>query len=799
MFKNYLKVAWRNLSRQKTPGLINAVGLSLGLCSCILITIFLAHELSYDRWHKNSKRIFDLSISLMIANNNVQFPNTSYITAPLLKQSVPGIESFMRLYQPKTEVDIESPLSPGVVFGETGMTFADTNFFDFFSFRLLHGDKGSVLSRPFSVALSQTAAKKYFGIGDPRGKTLKIRVDSTFLLYQVTGVFEDVPSNSTIRFDILSSNSSLAHMTATSSMFQDQTIQPGDFKTYLLMRKAGDTGATRSEIRNLSTRNPDTPPLESRLTALPDVHLNSGKVDNSLAKYLRTIPFVAGLILLLALINYMSLATARATLRAKEIGVRKVIGAKRLHIVIQFYLESALYSVPAFLLAYGLCYFLVPWFFGRIGIEISTTFLSSPYVILSILALLVITVLVAGSYPSLVLSSFNAASTIKGNMSAQRGGAFVRKFFTVLQFTISVALITCGLVIGRQLYFIRHTDTGLDRESVVMVKVPKGFGNRYESFKHDITILSGIHGTATARYAMYRGYDMLLVKGAADKDNLSLPLLTVDNDFISLLGINWKYAPPPGTSLTAPGRLVLNETAAEKLGLNSGEPIGKRIDNSQSGYDLAGIVRDFNINSLEYKVKPLALAISADSTAHWGDNGCCLFAKIEPHVNISSVIGSMDKVYRRYDTEAPFSFVFLDDAFNEQYKAEDRLAWIITTFSRITLALAVLGLFGLAAFSMEQRKKEVGIRKVLGAGNTRIAVLLSAGFLRLVLISVIMAAPLAWVFMQRWLDNFAYKIPMNWWMFAAPGLLAMLVATLTIGYHTLRAAARNPVSSIRSE
>ena len=785
--------------RQKTPGLINAIGLCMGLCSCILITIFLAHELSYDRWHKNSRRIFDLSISLQLGNNNVQFPNTSYITAELLRQSVPGVASYMRLYHPRTEVDIEAPLSPGALFGETGMLFADSNLFNFFSFRLVRGDAGSVLSRPLSVALSRSAAKKYFGTEDPRGKALKIRVDSAFLLYQVTGVFEDAPSNSTIRFDIVSPNSSLSHLSSTASLLQDQTIQPGDFKTYLLLRKPGDTGAVRGGIKSLAAKNTDAPPLESQLTALADVHLNTGKVGSSLAKYLKIVPFVAGLILLLALINYMSLATARATLRAKEIGVRKVIGAKRSNLVIQFYLESALYSVPAFVLAYGLCYILVPWFFSRIGIEISAVFLASPYVIVSILLLLVVTVLVAGSYPSLVLSSFNAAATIKGSMSAQRGGAFVRKFFTVLQFTISVALITCGLVIGRQLYFIRHADTGLDRESVVMVKIPKGFGNRYEGFRHDIGVLSGIGGTATARYPMYKGYDILLVKGTSDRDNLSLPMLTVDEDFISLLGIGWKYAPPSGAGAGAPGRLVLNETATEKLGFNSGDPTGRRINTGQSGYDLAGVVRDFNISSLEYKVKPLALMISADSTAHWGDNGCCLFAKIKPHSNIPSVIGAMDKVYRGYDTKAPFSFVFLDDAFNEQYKAEDRLAWIITAFSRITLILAVLGLFGLAAFSMEQRKKEVGIRKVLGAGGARIAVLLSAGFLKLVLVSVIVAVPVAYFSMRHWLDNFAYKIALDWWMFAGPGLLAIVIAALTIAYHTLKAAMKSPVTSIRSE
>ncbi|RYE23264.1 MAG: ABC transporter permease, partial [Sphingobacteriaceae bacterium] len=502
MFKNYLKIAWRNLWRNKLYSFINITGLAVGLAVCMLIMLYVAHEHSYDQFHQDADRIFNIYEKQKMGSEDFQFEMMSYATAPIIKQNDEHVESFIRIRKNFKDVIVENAAQPAVKFSEKGFYFADANFFKFFSFKLIQGNAQTVLNNPFQVVISRDMAKKYFGDGNPIGQRLTITSDSTYQ-YQVSGVAENAPSNSSISFNFVASVASMQAMPGEKNFFESQTVQGGAFKTYFKLKNAGDTTHVLQSIKKLNAKNPDTDE-KFLFTKLTDSHL-SGFSDYSNLKYLKIFPVVALLILLLALVNYMSLSTARATLRAKEIGVRKVVGADRKRIAMQFYIESALFALIAFVLAYLLFNLIEPWFLGLLQLKVDNSFLYSPVVLTILALLLTVTILIAGSYPSIILSAYKPVTVLTGKQSKQSGGNMMRKVFTVLQFSISIALIICGIVIDRQLYFFRHMDTGINRENIVMVPVAKTMGKNYQAFKKDIQALAAVSQTSTAHYAMYKG------------------------------------------------------------------------------------------------------------------------------------------------------------------------------------------------------------------------------------------------------------------------------------------------------
>jgi putative ABC transport system permease protein len=788
MIFNYIKIAGRNLINQKLYSLINISGLAVGLAVCMMIMMYVAHEMSYDRFHKNADRIFTPVIQM------------SYAAAPLIKQNQPTVETCIRTlpYFGTDPVIVSDPSSPSKKFAEDKLLFADPGFFSFFSFKLLSGTAGDVLNKPFTVVLSRDMAKKYFGTIDAVGKTLVIKTDSAYT-YQVTGVAENAPSNSSITFNFVTScQSFLVMKDAPRYGVGPQQMTYGAFNSYFLLNHAVDTARVARGMDLMARKGKVFDKMKFSLTALPDTHLKGGSDDSSNIKYLKIFPLVAVLILLLALVNYMSLSTARATLRAKEVGVRKISGASRKTIAMQFYVESALFTTVSFVLGYLLCYAFKPWFLSVLQLKIDDSFLYSPLVLTLLIALFILTVFIAGSYPSLVLSAFKPVTTLKGKVSKSTGGVIVRKVFTTLQFAISVGLIICGIVIDRQLYFFRHADTGVDRENVVMIPISNSVGKSYPAIKRDIESVAGVSSVATARYGMYKGYDGFFIDGKTKGEGFLLPSLVADKDFINTLSLKWKFPPLTAAQLKSGKSVVINEEAIDKLHLNA-NPVGSYIQAGDHKIEVAGVVKDFNFSSMETAIQPLGLFIMADSSTYYAHFGCNLFAKIKPHTNLPTLLVTLQGIYKKYDQNTPFSYTFMDDAFNEQYKAEDRLASIFSVFTYITIILATLGLFGLAAFTIEQRTKEIGIRKVLGASLASINAMLSKDFLRLVLLSIIIASPIAWWAMHNWLQNFAYRITISWWMFAIAGFIAIVTAVVTVSYHALKAGIANPVNSLRSE
>lgn len=798
MLRNYLKIAWRNLERNKTYSFINISGLAIGLAVCMLIVLYVGHETSYDRFHKNAGRIVWIQDKIKAGNDYMTTPTISYASAPLAKQHIPFVENYVRLFKDYRQPVIQNPQSPALRFSETSLLFADSNFFQFFSFDLASGNKDNVLKQPFSMVISKRIAQKYFGNDNPVGKPLRYNSDYTFT---VTGVAEKAPSNSSIQFDFVVSLSSLLSIKELKSFAESQIVQGGAFTTYFLLKNASQGKQLGEDLVKLNkiANNDD----QESFTAVPfaNTHLDANYADNSNTKYLTIFPFVAAFVLLLALINYFSLATARAAIRSKEIGVRKVMGAGRRSIAMQFFVESGLYTAISFSLGYTLCVLFQPLFFHFLQIDIDNNFLHSAAMLLRFAILFIITVVTASTYPSLLLSAYKPVTVLYGKLSKKTGGISVRKFFTVFQFAISILLIICGIVIDRQMYFFRHADTGVNRNNVVMMPFSRALGKHYSAFKKEAASLSSVHQTAACHYPMYKGYDIFFTKAKNSTTDVSVAYMKIDENFISLLGLQWKIKPADSFYYRAKNAVVLNEAAVEKLNLGDNPLNGKLPLGNNTVYNTAGVLKDFNYQSLQGKIGALCLEFSKDNDtlSGWSESGGCFFAKLTPGTNVAQAIQQLKALYEKYDSAQPFEYYFMDEAYDAMFKAEDRLAKIFSVFTAFTLLIACLGLFGLSTFMALQRTKEVGIRKVLGASVSQITTLLSKDFLQLVLIAVVIASPLAWWAMNKWLESFAYRITFSWWIIVMAAVMAILIALFTISFQAIKAAVANPVKSLRSE
>jgi len=798
MLTNYLRIALRNIRRNKLYSLINISCLAVGIAVVMTIMLYVLHEHSYDRWQANAGRIFKVTSTLTFGGSSMNIDQLGYQAGPMAKKSDSRVEGYLRIFQPFHQPVLQLTAVPGSGFtAEAPVLFADDNFFHFFSFRLIRGNPDQVLSRPYTVVLSARAAKKYFGNSDPIGKVL---IYNQAYPLEVTGITADPPSNSTINYDLVASLSSISSMKDMAEQVKSTDIQMGDFLTWLLLKDPSAAGSVQQTLDHLSqqaTTDRDRKKDKYYLTALTALHLSNDFGDSN-TRYLKIFPLAACLVLLLALINYMSLSTARSAIRAKEVGVRKVLGAGRSSIAGQFYAESTVYALLAFVAGTGLFLLFRPVFLHQLGLTIDGSFLLTPLVLSFFGGLLILVILASGSYPSLVLSAFRPVAVLYGKMSRQKGSERVRKGFLVFQFTISMSLILCSVIIWKQLYLLRHTDTGVDRENVVMIPFSTNL-QHYPAFKQAIEALPGIRQAATSQYELYHGYNVSSTVPHGSDKAIMLPVMTVDSDYISVLGLQWRQRPVTPDMLYGRRHVILNETAVAALDL-TGDPLRQKIQVFGSDCEVVGVLKDFNYWSLHDKIGSLCLVLRQPSDSIWGiaGNGC-LFARIRPRVNLPTLIAGLKKTYTQYDPQTPFEYDFLDESFNSLYKADDRLAALFGLFTTISIIIACLGLFGLATFAAQQRVKEIGIRKVLGASVGSIGALLSRDFLRPVLLAVVIACPLSWWLMNKWLEDFAYRTSLSWWIFLAAGMGLLLVALVTVLFRTIRAAQANPTINLRSE
>lgn len=789
MLKNYIKIAWRNIQQNKLYSCLNIFGLALGLTVCMLILLYVAHEYSFDRFHKNHDRIFSVYSKGVFNGETINSLHMDYAFAPTVAKNDERIQSYLRVQESFGTTPVISNAETTNKFAEKKVWFADPNFFNFFSFHLLAGNPNTLLSGPFSVVLSEKMARKYFGSQNPVGKTLQFKLENSYPL-KVTGVMKNMPSNTDFDADFILS------ITSMKGMPEHELLWDGaNFKTFFLLNHASSSPLVQRGITQFFKQNgSDGLAILSPLAAEHFTFNNTAT-----AKYLTVFTIVALLILFLALVNYMSLATARATLRAKEIGVRKITGASRKTIATQFYIESALYAFLSFAFACLLYTLVQSYFFGFLQINISDDFLLSPLNMAILAALLLVTIFIAGSYPSIVLSAFKPATVLNRKINTLGSGTWVRRGFTILQFTIAVALMICGITIYQQLDYIRHTDTGVNREHVVMIPITKNFGSHYPAFKKEVQQMNGIEGAATARYSMYHAYDMFGSKNERTQETIFFKMLTVDQHFIPLMGIQWTTPPAADLSTFQTNKLIINETLRDKLGLSPNALGAKVAEQGDENIEVAGVVKDFNFQSLSNPIDGLGIFIGQDTLSFWTKFGCTLFAKVDANTNLPTLIKRLKSTYEIFDTENPFEYHFVDEAFEAMFKAEERLATIFGLFISLTITIAVMGLLGLATFSAQQRTKEIGIRKVLGSTVNSLVVLLSRDFIYLVSIAILIASPIAWLSMNKWLDGFAYRTEINWWVFLAVGVFALLITLITISFQTVRSASANPVDSLRNE
>ncbi len=807
MLKSYFAIAIRSLLRNKVYSVITIVGLSIGLAACILIMLYTEHEYSFDSFHLKKDRIFTLLDQEKLKNGEqeLNFSQVPASLAPLAKQYDPNIDGFVRVYKVgHPSAILQNVNNSSLKFSEDNFQFADSNFFDVFCFKLLFGNKTQALNNPFSLVISEDAAKKYFADENPIGKLLRFNNQYNFT---ITAVAAKVPSNSSIEFDFLASLSSLNFIRNAEQSVGQPVIEKTLLNTYFLLRDPRESGNLAKMLTDLNqAKGPDGKLLKdnlylSKISVYPisEMHLHPDLSNQSAIKYLKIFSLVAVIILLLAIINYMSLSTARATIRSKEIGVRKVMGADRKSIAVQFFIESGIFTAVAFLIGYFIAAAIQPMFFRLLQIDVDHSFLYSPGMIVSLIGLFFITFLMAACYPALFLSSFNPVEVLYGKMSRNIGAQHVRRIFTVIQFTIAVVLIISVIVIEKQMYFIRHNDSELLRDNIVMIPFSNSVGKHFAAFKKEAQAIAAVDQVATSQYLMFKGLADFSILNKTTNQYITIPVLTVDENFISMLGLKWKI-PPIDSEYYRQASVIINEAAIEKLNLGK-HPLNESIDFGTK-IPVAGVLKDFNFQSMDNKIDALGIfTFKARDTGItvWDHDGGCLYAKIKPHTNLPMALKALEKVFSKYESERPFEYRFMDDTFEEMYEVENRLAKLSITFVIISIVIASLGLLGLSTFMAAQRRKEIGIRKVLGSAVVSIVILISKDFLKLVLMGILLAVPIAWWLMHNWLQDFAYQVNIEWWIFVAAGFIAIVIAMLTMGYHSIMAAIANPVKSLRTE
>lgn len=796
MFWNFFKITCRNFLKNRLYSSINIIGLSLGLSCAMLITLYTVHESNFDTFNSEADKIFQVRGKIKPANETIIVPSVSYITAPYTVKNNFGVKSFLRLYNPQQKIILSSSLNKDFKFTESGFLFSDSNFFNFFSFTLLKGDRNKVLQNPFSVVITPGAAKRYFGNSNPIGQTIRYNNQYDFI---VTGVMNKAPSNSSIQFDFLASLSSLDIIEKELIQYQSQLVQMGSFTTFLLLNNSSTAPMIEKNLDKIANEGITGSQNKQSFFLLPlrELHAVSHLAER---KYISVFRLIAFAILVLAILNYLSLSTAQAPNRAKEIGIRKAIGSSRNKIRIQFFFESFFYSSISFLLGYIICTLIQPVFFNFFQIDVDNGFLRSPKILFIYFILFLVTVFFSSTYPAIIFSNFRPAAVLYGKSIRQFGGISIRKIFTTIQFVACITIIICGSLIHRQLDFFKDTDTGIRKENCMVIPFDAQIGKRIGPLKHAIQSHSAISRTAIATFSLYKGYESYFVKPKNSSNDVAITVMNVDESFIPLLDLKWKYPPSDSISYLNREDVILNKTAMEELNIKA-KDVNAKIELGQNSYRISGVVQDFNFESLEKRIGPLCLRVfkSEDSLADWAFAGGYLYAQIKPSVNLSSAINELKNIYQKFDTEKKFEYYFLNDSYDEMYRSEDKLSKLSNAFVFLILLISALGLLGLSAFMAQQRVKEISIRKIMGAGNHTVFSLLTKDILKTILVSFLIACPIAWWMMHKWLQSFAYRIQITIDVFIVSGIIAFAIAVLVSYSQVVKLVFINPVKGLRTE
>ncbi|HAK80793.1 MAG TPA: cell division protein FtsX [Runella sp.] len=804
MLSNYLTIAFRNLWRQRAFTAINIVGLSVGLASCLLIVLYVLHELSYDSYHAHADRIYRMTVHARMDEKDI---NLAYSTGPsgqaLLRES-PGVEAVTRLrkegaFLVKHGQDIIK---------EEKVAFVDSNFFSVFSLPMMKGSPKNALAEPNTLVLTQTTAQKYFGEADPIGQSLTL---GNLGLFRVTGICEDVLSNTHFHYDMFGSFESVktgdkwlssgaytyVRLREGHSLAQVESISRGFVSKYIAPEIKAFFGMDFTEFQKKGNR------FGFQFQPITDIHLHSDLDDeleaNSDAKYVYIFSVIAFFILLLACINFTNLSTAGSASRSKEVGIRKVLGSVRTQLVSQFLTESVLLTFFALVLALVLVFLLLPSFNVLSGKQFTVNDLVNGRLLMGAVVCSLVIGLLAGSYPAFVLASFKPITVLKGKLQIGGRGGWLRNVLVTTQFVVSIGMIVATIVANRQIQFMQNKKVGFDREQVLVLHDTHVLGAKADAFKVKLAKLSSVVKVASAGF-LPAGHSSQSIDGIQFRDGARTGThrtkgYYIDEDYLPILGIGLAQGRNFSKAFsTENASVLLNEAAVRTYGFKN--PIGQQIstvgdgsEGSKRTYTVVGVVKDFHFESMHQHIAPLVIFYGKDNNQ--------LALRIQTN-DISTLLQKIEQQWKA-TTDNPFAYSFLNERFSKMYQSEQHISQLFAVFAGLAVLIACLGLFGLAAFTTHQRTKEIGVRKVLGSSVTGIVTLLLTDYLKLILIATLIASPIAGYTMSQWLRDFAYRIDLPWWAFALAGVLATIVAVLTVSYLAIKAALVNPVKSLRAE
>jgi putative ABC transport system permease protein len=805
MLKNYIKIAWRNLIRQKAFSFINIFGLSIGIATCLVIMLYVYHEMSYDRFNEKSDRIVRVVFRGFIGGGEMKEANVMPPVAKTLKKDFPEVLESTR---------IQNGGSPLISYGnktfkENEVGFADANFFDVFTVPLLKGNAKTALVEPNTVVISQEFAKKYFGNEDPVGKVLTFK--SWKSNYKVTGVYDKIPARSHFHFEIIGS-------LVTNPDAKTDSWMTSGYYTYLVLPEGYDYKKLEAKLSQIIDKYAG-PQLTKAfgmsledfrkkgnniglfLQPLTDIHLKSDLTGDIAShgdiSYIYIFSAIAVFMLLVACINFMNLSTASASKRAKEVGIRKVMGSLKSELVRQFLVESILVTLIAFSISILFVYLAIPVFNNLAGSELSLALITNLWVLPSMVVFAVLIGCLAGSYPAFFLSSFKPIAVLKGKfVTSTSSGPTLRSSLVVFQFFISIVLIISTVVVHRQLSYIQNKKLGYNKEQVLVIQDTWQLGESNEIFKNSLLQDPRIASLSSSSF---------LPAGNTNFNNFSVypedkvgqfvkaPRHTIDENYLQTMGIELSAGRNFSKDMASDSTgVIINETAAKALGW-ANDAIGHKVtglaDNNgtEIAYHIVGVVKDFHFTSLHDAITPLIMTLGRD-------NGNMILK-----VKTADISGLLASIKSKWTSDEPFAYSFMDERFTNTYRAEQKVGNILNIFAGLTIFVACLGLFGLATFTAQQRVKEIGVRKVLGASVMNITTLLSRDFIKLVLIAIVIASPVAWYLSNKWLQAFAYRIDISIWMFVLAGLAAIVIALATVSFQAIKASLANPVKSLRSE
>ena len=791
MLLNYVTIAFRQLRKNPLFSIINILGLTVGLAVSMFIALYVWHEFHYDRFEPFADRTYRILSVTKYGGEEITFPGLHESFGREVKRQIPEVEEVVRWSDGLGDVVLQSDETHR--FKEVNIGYADATLLPIMGLKLLQGDPKTALSEPGHIVLTRQLAEKYFGDKNPIGQTLIF--DKHFPL-TVSAVLDDLPTNSVIGFNALVSLSSMPTLgTKRLDLFKGG----GFLSTLVVLRPGANTAAVEKKLQKVKA-DVLFADISGKyiLEVLPSLHLDSRSESKDARQSLYILLTIALVILLLAGINYVSLTTARATKRAKEVGIRKAIGGQRRELIGQFFLESFLTTTLAFGLSLALLQVLFPWANQALHLHMDNRVLSQgPYWGL-MLSLWLACSLLAGAYPALLLSGFRPALVLKGTTNVRFSGAGLRQVFTTIQFTATIGLLVCSVVLYTQMRFLRTRNLGINRAQVVALYIDGELTSQFTAIRDQVRQWAGVDNVAATNTRLFSNNIMTyFVETEKEKKQLMVNALTVDKPFFTMMGLRWQY-PPAGwkTGSITNELIAYNQTVMKEAGIK-GNPFQQPAPFKNNPAD--GVVVDFHVRSLHGPVSPMMLTIVSDTNRSIMANGGYLLVRLRPQTNVPEALAQLKGIYERSRPATPFDYYFLDEAYDKLYAKEERLARLFNGFTALTLLVACLGLLGLMTFSVEVRTKEIGIRKVMGASVASLVTLLSKDFLKLVLISILIASPIAWYAMDKWLQDFAYKIDIEWWMFALAGGLAVGIALLTISVQSVTAALTNPVKSLRAE